>query len=172
MQSEIWPSPQHQGGGGAGENCATSTSCDPTDLITPQEERTSSVYLTRFEVAKVVGERAKQIASNAMLSATMMMSSNVLNGTPERSQPVSLSGTPVQQHPWRSRLEQRSQIFQLAEKCSNPTARALDPVMMAKYELVEKRICMVIKRMFPDGRCETIPVQELEVDPCLLDLRL
>jgi DNA-directed RNA polymerase subunit K/omega len=157
-----------------GDLLTSSSPIDPTDVITPKDERRSGLFLTRFEVAKIVGERAKQIASNAMLSAsTMLMSSSNGGGaTPERSQSVSVSGTPVQQPSWRTRLPERSHVFQLAEKATDPTARAVDPVMMAKYELVEKRITMVIKRTFPDGRCETIPVQELEVDPCLLDMRL
>lgn len=153
---------------------------DPTDIITPKCERRSSLFLTRFEVAKIVGERAKQIGSNAMLSATNQLliaaaaglhgSQQLSNGgmTPERSQ-SSVTGTPVQ--PWR-RLPERSQVFQLAERSTNPLSRVIDPVMMAKHELVEKRISMVLKRTFPDGRCETIPVQELEVDRTMLDLRL
>jgi hypothetical protein len=54
----------------------------------------------------------------------------------------------------------------------NPLSLASDPVMMAKYELVEKKIPMVLRRTWPTGRVENIPVNELEVDVSLLDLKI
>ncbi|KAG5502742.1 hypothetical protein JKF63_04509 [Porcisia hertigi] len=108
-------------------------------VVTPFVERRSGLYLTKFEVARIIGERAKQIASGTALSY-----------------PTSTSG--------RDSVE-------VAERCANPRSLAVDPVMMAKYDLLQRRIRMLVRRTWPDGTVETIPVNELMVDTVMLDLQ-
>lgn len=107
--------------------------------VTPFAERRSGLYLTKFEVARIVGERAKQIASGAAMSL-----------------PATTSG--------RDSVD-------TAERCSDARSLAVDPVMMAKYDLVQRRIPMLVRRTWPDGTTETIPVSELMVDSTMLDLQ-
>lgn len=107
--------------------------------VTPLSQRRSGLYLTKFEVARIVGERAKQIANGAALSL-----------------PSSSAG--------RDAME-------TAERTSDPRSLAVDPVMMAKYDLVQKRIPMLLRRTWPDGSVETIPVKDLMVDITMLDLQ-
>lgn len=142
-------------------------------IVTPKEDRISSLYLTRFELAKVVGERAKQIGSNALLtpsfsSAAAFQSPDRLGRTSSGSSTA--VGTPVAHQRGWNRAD-KSPIFNIVERSNNALARAVDPVMIAKYELIERRIRMILKRSFPDGRVEYIPVNELEVDPTMLDLK-
>ena len=120
--------------------------------ITPQAERQSSLFLSKFEVARLVGERAAQIAS-------------IKNGT------LSATATPTGLRPRRSRVMQ-SLAMQAAEKTSVATSLCTDPVMIAKHELKEKLLTgIVVQRTFPSGHVENIPLIELEVDETLLDLR-
>ncbi|CBZ27581.1 conserved hypothetical protein [Leishmania mexicana MHOM/GT/2001/U1103] len=107
--------------------------------VTPFVERRSGLYLTKFEVARVIGERAKQIASGAAMS---------LPGTTSGLDSV-----------------------ETAERCTNPRSLAVDPVMMAKYDLLQRKIRMLVRRIWPDGAVETIPVNELMVDVTMLDLQ-
>ncbi|KAL7701736.1 RNA polymerase Rpb6 [Lotmaria passim] len=106
---------------------------------TPFAERRSGLYLTKFEVARIVGERAKQIANGAAVSL-----------------PATTSGRDA---------------ADTAERCSDPRSLAVDPVMMAKYDLVQRKIPMLVRRTWPDGTTETIPVNELMVDLTMLDLQ-
>ncbi|KAK7200442.1 DNA-directed RNA polymerase I subunit [Novymonas esmeraldas] len=110
-----------------------------SSTVTPFAERRSGLYLTKFEVARVIGERAKQIASGAAVSL-----------------PTAAAG--------RDAVE-------TAERCSDPRSLAVDPVMMAKYDLIQRRIPMLVRRTWPDGAVETIPVSELMVDVTMLDLQ-
>ncbi|GET89104.1 hypothetical protein, conserved [Leishmania tarentolae] len=107
--------------------------------VTPFAERRSSLYLTKFEVARIIGERAKQIASGAAMA---------LPGTASGLDSV-----------------------ETAERCTNPRSLAVDPVMMAKYDLLQSKIRMLVRRIWPDGTVETIPVNELMVDVAMLDLQ-
>mmetsp|Transcript_41757 Transcript_41757/g.48403 ORF Transcript_41757/g.48403 Transcript_41757/m.48403 type:complete len:159 (-) Transcript_41757:96-572(-) len=151
-----------------GVNHATSSGAPDVSAaisITPKGERRSSLYLTRFEVAKIVGERARQISSNNMLDLASCGSYEG-SGLPLTRR---TSSEPAAQK-W-NRPVGRSPAFIAAEKATNPLSRVVDPVMIAKHELVEHRIPLILMRKFPDGRCEYIPVRELEVDETLLDLK-
>ncbi|KPA79400.1 hypothetical protein ABB37_05249 [Leptomonas pyrrhocoris] len=110
-----------------------------TSTITPFAERRSGLYLTKFEVARIVGERAKQIVNGTAISL-----------------PATTSG--------RDAVE-------TAERCSDARSLAVDPVMMAKYDLIQRKIPMLVRRTWPDGMTETIPVRELMVDATTLDLQ-
>ncbi|KAG5477138.1 hypothetical protein GH5_04220 [Leishmania sp. Ghana 2012 LV757] len=110
-----------------------------SNVVTPFVERRSGLYLTKFEVARIIGERAKQIASGA----AMPVPSNTLG----------------------------RDAAETAERCTNPRSLAVDPVMMAKYDLLQRKIRMLVRRTWPDGTVETIPVNELMVDVTMLDLR-
>lgn len=107
--------------------------------VTPFAERRSGLYLTKFEVARIIGERAKQIANGAAISL-----------------PATTSG---------------GDAAETAERCADPRSLAVDPVMMAKYDLVQQKIPMLVRRTWPDGTTETIPVNELMVDMATLDLQ-
>lgn len=140
--------------------------------ITPKHERQSSLFLTRFEIARIVGERAKEISINALMPLLPTSTSTPDVGlSPQASSTDRGASSPPNQR-WKRSLLDRSSIFTAAERETNPTARSVDPVMMAKYELVEKRIPMILKRTFPNGREECIPLHELEVDITFLDIRL
>lgn len=109
-----------------------------TIKITPGASRRSSVYLTKFEVARIVGERARQIISGSAIRL-----------------PSGVTG--------RDAAEQ-------AERCTDPTSLVVDPVMVAKLDLVQRKIPMIVRRTWPDGTVENIPVNELLVDTTMLDL--
>lgn len=111
-----------------------------TYQITPPDERKTSIFLTKFEIARIIGERAKQIA----------------NGTAVKS--YAISHTPGKDS------------FETAERCTDPYSLAVDPVMMAKYDLVQGKIPMIVQRTVPGGRVENIPISELHLDPLMLDL--
>lgn len=110
-----------------------------TYSITPLSERRSSIFLTKFEIAKIVGERAKQI----------------VNGTASKFFLQGSSG---------------KDAAEIAERCTDPFSSALDPVMMAKHDLVQGKIPMIVQRTWPNGNVEYIPINELQVDPLMLDL--
>lgn len=107
--------------------------------VTPISERRSSIFLTKFEIARIVGERAKQI----------------VNGTASKFFFHGNNG---------------KDAAEVAERCTDPLSLAVDPVMMAKYDLVQGKIPMIVQRTWPSGEVEHIPINELQVDPLLLDL--
>lgn len=107
--------------------------------ITPPSERRSTIFLTKFEIARIIGERAKQI----------------VNGTAPKMVSYEYSGRDA---------------AEIAERCSDPHSLAVDPVMMAKYDLVQGKIPMIVQRTWPNGDVENIPINELQVDPLNLDL--
>lgn len=98
-----------------------------SEVVTPAEERRSSPYLTRFEVAKIIAERSKQI----------------ING---------VSSAP---------------FYDQGGEVHSPN---VDPVEIAKLDLAGRRIRMLVKRSWPNGEVEVLPVQELFVDTTMLDL--
>lgn len=107
--------------------------------ITPPSQRRSTIFLTKFEVARIVAERAKQIVDGV---AQKMFSHGVTG---------------------RDSAE-------TAEHCTDCYSLAVDPVVMAKYDLIQGRIPMFVQRIWPNGDIENIPINELQVDPLLLDL--
>lgn len=113
-----------------------------TWAITPPSERRSGVFLTKFEVARIVGERARQIINGAILNA-----------------PPSHHGDD-------------GDALAVAERCTDPYSLAVDPVMIAKQELVQRKIAMTVRRIWPDGFVEYIPVRELCVDVAMLDMQM
>ena len=153
--------------------------------ITPPSERRSGIFLTRYEVARIVGIRAQEIASGKIYTADPVA---VLGGTVAFEDDGVSNGTSATgglsplQGPSRSgiRTHRRTQqhgdgelhfIFDVAERATNPLSLAVDPVMMAKHELFGKQIRMIVQRQWPHGRKENIPVSDLEVDETWLDLR-
>eukprot|EP00796_Vickermania_ingenoplastis_P003718 gene3718-2617_t len=114
----------------------------PALRITPEEERRSTIFLTKFEVTRIVGERAKQI----------------VNGTAPR----------VFSH--GSLTSANKDAAEAAERCPDAFSLAVDPVMMAKYDLIQGKIPMLVQRTWPNGDVENIPINELQVDPLVLDL--
>ncbi|RNF10382.1 putative DNA-directed RNA polymerase subunit [Trypanosoma conorhini] len=109
--------------------------------ITPVQERRTSAYLTKYEMVRVIGERARQI----------------VNGTS-----VLLSG--------RSRVNERSAL-ELAERCSDAYALSVDPIFIAKMDLLQGRIPMIVRRTWPNGSMENIPVSELLIDKVMLNMQ-
>ncbi|SCU67773.1 DNA-directed RNA polymerase I subunit, putative [Trypanosoma equiperdum] len=109
--------------------------------ITPLKDRKSSVYLTKYEVARIIGERARQI----------------VNGTSVLLDSQNGCGT--------------GNSLELAEGCADPFAASVDPIHITKLELLQGRIPMIVRRTWPDGRTENIPVNELKVDKMLLDVQ-
>lgn len=121
--------------------------------ITPVAERQSSLFLNKFEVARLVGERATQLTS--------VKNSSFSGGS-----------TPTGLRPRRSARHVQSGAMISAEKTSVATSLCTDPVMIAKHELKEKLLVgIIVQRTFPSGHVENIPLNELEVDETLLDLR-
>ncbi|CCW63465.1 unnamed protein product [Phytomonas sp. EM1] len=108
-------------------------------LITPRDQRKSSLYLTKFEIARIVGERAREI----------------------------VSGTAIK---FSNETESGLDVHTIAERCQDPYASSVDPVMMAKMELLQGKIPMIVSRTWPDGTREVVPVKELLVDHTLVDL--
>ena len=226
--------------------------------ITPKSERRSSRYMTKFEMARVIGERAKQIAggsidltnqpvSSALLrkgakkssklaakrkkdetavdeSPSQMASYPSMNSNPDPRSHFQLGATPVLS---AIDVQQRQQggvnistsfdmdlmddldlgtavtsgdssdqkngdalaakkasvgendkksttlaIVQQAQNATNPYDKSIDPVMIAKYELVQRQIPFVVRRTWPSGYKEHIPVKDLEIDLLWLDLYL
>lgn len=197
--------------------------------VTPAELRRGSLYLTRFEVAKIVGERAVQITNGiinpyaavggmAMSSGNLNTESGSNNGSMSRvtSSPalppaqgsgtistINLSTVPTaptlgsaegryencsqaslatlpnailtgKNHTLAQVVDttvfHRTNIYETAERCQQGVSLAHDPVMMAKYELIQRRIPMLITRTWPDGWVERVPVSELEFDLAQLEL--
>eukprot|EP00744_Colponema_vietnamica_P014761 GILI01020665.1.p1 GENE.GILI01020665.1~~GILI01020665.1.p1 ORF type:complete len:209 (-),score=42.25 GILI01020665.1:58-684(-) len=194
--------------------------------ITPAELRRGSLYLTRFEVAKIIGERAVQITAGMINpyaavggsaiaaaetssqtgsmsrvtsspaiapsqgSATNMAAIN-LAGNPaaptlgsaeahyENCSQASLATLPAtiltgKNHALSQVVDttvyHRTNIYDAAEKAQQGISLTHDPVMIAKYELIQRRIPMLITRSWPDGWVERVPVGELEVDVAQLEL--
>lgn len=106
--------------------------------ITPVSERRSSAFLTKFEVTRIVGERARQIVNGAAISLP--------------------SGT-------------GRDASEYAERCTEPLSLAVDPVMIAKQDLLQRKVGMIVRRTWPDGTVENIPVNELFVDATMLDVQ-
>lgn len=106
--------------------------------ITPPSERRSSVYMTKFEVARIVGERARQIVNGTAVSLPSGASRDATED---------------------------------AERCANPLSLMVDPVMIAKQDLLQRRIGMIVRRTWPDGTVESIPANELLVDAAMLDVQ-
>lgn len=193
--------------------------------ITPPELRRGSLYLTRFEIAKIVGERAVQITAGminpyaAVGGAAAATETNSANGSLSRvtSSPalapspsagtnmaaLNLAGNPNapslgaadahyenctqaslatlpsailtgKNHTLSQVVDttvyHRTNIYDAAEKASQGISLTHDPVMIAKYELIQRRIPMLITRSWPDGWVERVPVGELEVDLAQLEL--
>lgn len=194
-----------------------------TGDVTPFELRRGSLYLTRFEVAKIIGERAVQI-TNGIINPEAALGSGLLaaesgsnNGSMSRvsSSPAlppsqasagsmaalnlssaagatsletgryenctqaSLSTLPAailkgKNHTLAqvvdTTVHHRTNIYETAERCQQGVSLSHDPVMMAKYELIQRRIPMLITRTWPDGWVERVPVSELEFDLAQLEL--
>jgi DNA-directed RNA polymerase subunit K/omega len=157
------------------------TSSTPVVRITPPSERRTSRYLTKYEVAKVVGERAKQIAAGTRYTTQR----HKRKGVREWGLGSSGHGTSDTGGDAASRrggvvppMTPDSMFAQLAASESvvpplagvKATMAGSDPVRIAMLELVHKRIPFILRREFPDGHCEDIPLKDLEVDTALLDL--
>ena len=144
--------------------------------ITPLNERRGSLFLTKFEIAKVVGERATEISSGK-LDAFSRGASHT--GTPTLSFSEARGGGVVDGRQGANLLfavggEQpngatTTKIVEIVER-STGDSLVHDPVLMAKYELVQRRISLIVQRRWPDGHVENVPLDELEVDQCWLDL--
>ncbi|KAG8346030.1 putative RNA polymerase Rpb6 [Trypanosoma vivax] len=109
--------------------------------VTPLSERRSTPYLTKYELARIVGERARQI----------------VNGTS-----VFLRD--------QSCADERS-VLEMAERCVDPYSPLVDPIYIAKIELLQGRIPMIVRRTWPDGLTENIPLCELLVDRSMVDIQ-
>lgn len=116
-------------------------SSDDSTRITPVQERRSSAYLTKYETARVLGERARQI----------------------------VSGTSVLMHSRDCHAERDA--LELAERCSDPYSASVDPIFIAKKDLLQGKIPMIVRRTWPDGRTENIPLSELLIDKAMLNIQ-
>lgn len=125
--------------------------------VSPASQRQTPPYITKYEIAKVIGERAKQIAA----------------GIAFPNNHFAVARKTRESHEWGLGSTRRSSSALDAPSGSMSTfANELrsDPVMIAKYELVDHCIPFVIRRQLPGGKYEDWPVAELEVDPTWLDL--
>lgn len=161
--------------------------------ITPRSERRSSDFLTKYEVAKVIGERARQLAAGARPFAfdagrRKESSSGVAaaaSGLAPSLTPLSIASFgsvgsssggdhfhQLQQARCAAIASQYAATGSQASTSSNIGSVMLstDPVMIAKYELLDGCIPFLVRRSFPGGHMEDIPVNELRVDPAMLDL--
>ncbi|KEG13404.1 putative DNA-directed RNA polymerase subunit [Trypanosoma grayi] len=120
------------------EEVASTADCP---RVTPVQERRSGAYLTKYEIARILGERARQI----------------------------VNGTSMLLHS-RSNATERSAL-ELAERCADPYSLSVDPVFIAKVDLLQGRIPMIVRRTWPDGWTENIPVSELLVDKAMLNMQ-
>ncbi|KAF8298522.1 putative DNA-directed RNA polymerase I subunit [Trypanosoma cruzi] len=109
--------------------------------VTPVQERRSSAYLTKYEMVRVLGERARQTVNGS----SVLLSS-------------------------RSRVNERSTL-ELAERCSDPYSSSVDPIFIAKMDLLQGRISMIVQRTWPNGKIENIPVSELLIDKTMLNMQ-
>jgi DNA-directed RNA polymerase subunit K/omega len=155
--------------------------------ITPRENRRSSLFLTRFEVARIIGVRAQQIASGNVYQedpVQTLHNEDEDDGLHSDGRSNASASSPFQGPFGRSRFprhgsstcgEDRHRLvnmFDVAERAKNPLSLAVDPVMIAKHELVAKQIRMIVERRWPNvEEPEVIPVSELEVDESWLDLK-
>jgi len=133
--------------------------------ITPRNERHSSLFLSKYEVGMIVGIRAQHIASG---TRGVLVSDKSPSLQPARRKTLRDDRTLLRMPP----ESPFSELINTTEKTQNSLSRATDPVLIAKYELLyrRERVGLLIQRRFPDGRTETIPVAELDIDASMLDL--
>jgi DNA-directed RNA polymerase len=148
--------------------------------VTPPAQRRTSRYLTKYEVARIIGERARQIAAGTRYTtqqrkkrdvrewglgssghgaAAAASSTNGGRGVPPPLTPDSMMAQLASSEP---------EVPPLAEL--KAAMGASDPIRIATLELTHRRIPFIVRREFPDGRYEDIPVKELEVDESYLNL--
>jgi DNA-directed RNA polymerase subunit K/omega len=126
--------------------------------ITPVEQRRTSHFLTKFEVAKVIAFRAKQLTVGAPFPAH-------LPGQMQRKRVSSMAE-------W----ELRGEYFPAPDGLTiqegldtKSLLRRTDPVTLAKQELAAGCLPFLIKRSYNGGQdSECIPLWELKYDPLWL----
>ena len=151
--------------------------------VTPADKRRTGKFLTKFEVAKVVGWRAAQIASgqrNDMKRPAGAETPSFL-GSSRGAQRPPLSPKALYEKLSQQKLPAPLALDGTANK--KPVKRArpsdgasgadmavYDPVALAKQELLHGLVPAVVRRVFPNGRdFEDIPVAELRLDKAWLD---
>jgi DNA-directed RNA polymerase subunit K/omega len=157
---------------------ALASSTSTAVRITPPNERRTSRYLSKYEVAKVVGERAKQIASGTRYTNQRMKSRQSRDWGLGSSGHGHAAGAPTTSGGMLIPLTPDSMMAQLASSepevpplaAVRSTMMGSDPVRIAQLELIHKRIPFIIRREFPDGHFEDIPLRDLEVDEALLNI--
>lgn len=171
----------HSGTGSSGQPSQPAAALDKAVRITPPSERRTSRYLTKYEVAKVVGERARQIAAGTRYTHQrhkkrdvrewgLGSSSSALAANSGEGGAAGGSGAPPPPMTPDTMMAQLAtalpEVPPLAEL--KTSLAASDPVRIATVELIHKRIPFIVRREFPDGRFEDIPLKDLEVDEALL----
>jgi hypothetical protein len=137
--------------------------------ITPPAQRRTGRFLTKFEIARVVGTRAKEIAEGHHYNVdTARQSKRQRHSTGSQWHGSSLA-PPTPDSMMATMATGAADVPPLSE--FRTALAASDPIRLAKNELVHKRIPYIIRRTFPDGvHVENIPLVELEIDRALLKL--
>lgn len=141
--------------------------------ITPKKQRRTTRFLTKFEVSKVISERAKQIACGffALNNQTSHSHADCYTGN---AMAGSALGSMQPVPPMPDDALRLSNIAYDVEDKSDKGAQNdfFDPVALAKLELFHKKMPLpfVVRRTFPNGiDFEDIPVTELFLDPATIN---
>ena len=156
--------------------------------ITPADKRRTSRYLTKFEIAKVIGWRATQIAAGQRSDSGLKRDEAPLSflgssmgaqrappspraiyeGLAENRLPTSLADGDAKKKGGKKAGKKRGRDAK--DGAAAAAFDHFDPVALAKQELLHGTLPCVVRRVFPDGRrFEDIPVRELRVDHAWVD---
>lgn len=146
---------------------------EPPVRITPVAERRTSRFLSKYEVAKVVGERAKQIAAGVRFTTQKHKNRKSrdwgLGASGYGGGELGPGGVPMTPDSMFAHMacgpEEPPPLTEVKAALA-----ASDPVVIAQHELVHKRIPYIIRRTFPSGDVEDIPLKDLAVDAALLSI--
>ena len=157
----------------------TSTTIDATSFtVTPFNKRRGPLFLTKFEIAKVVGDWAVHIANGVYdetpSQGTLLANSTVGHAPSVAPLPPSVATgrNHVLAQVTNTTVFHNLNIKEAAERCQQGVSLAHDPVTMAKYHLLQKRIPLIVRRAFPDGWVEHVPLADLEVDLTWVDFNI
>ena len=115
---------------------------DEDSKAIPKSERTTTLYLTKYERARALGTRAIQISCGAPIMINLEKNDGGVKNASVTTASVSSDKTP------------RTINF-------IDNSMLQDPLYIAEIELREKKIPLTIRRFLPDGYYEDWDVNEL-----------
>ena len=157
----------------------TSTTVDGSSFaVTPFSKRRGPLFLTKFEIAKVVGDWAVHIANgvydDSASSGSLLGSGTVGHAPSVAALPSSImtGRNHALAQVTNTTVYHNTNIKETAERCQEGVSLAHDTVAIAKYHLLQKRIPLIVRRAYPDGWVEHVPLSDLEVDITWVDFAI